>query len=846
MPPKKKKNRNNINNNIGNVINNNLNNIIDNVVNNNLNNNNYENIDPNELDYSVMEDGLKEMNEFEILDDYDEAQDLKDLGDNVNVRHHANLNARVRQRAAEHRAKSEEDRQALRRKEDYVLKETTEAEDETYTKNFAQIEHGIQKSNRQIAKEVFGSEVYDDIDEARKGSEKDRTVKIHHSVGNKQLEAGEPVLEIDIAGSGFSHPWREHHGNSSWSSGSRNEGEHDPEYADFLDKEYGKRIDGKDHVREKKSHVDLPDGTRVEKSRISIAGPDGLNSSRDDYNINKTRDYSVEKVKAFLKEHLDRYVVESAGNPLKPLKDIHINLAGHSRGAVAAAETVRQAYDWLVSRKEYDFVRKYVKFNLDLRDPVPGFGDQNAHPGVDLSDVKGLNSTVVYSMSQQHYDWTFAPMPVTGTDRLIFGVLSHNAALDNADFSQMGVDGDGEIHKTGFFDPATGEYYRSSGISELPKGVYFTDEKLNLIRVDNFSQIDRLAQVAFEGNDGLQVRRLNTLKKAALHWFATHDITYSYKSEEEYEQLHENLEHTKSTVLRSKNRKTELIRTALEQMEHIEAELWDDPEKQDEYMNAQKLVRDRCKAYMRSVKLPIADPEENKELNFISHLLTGVQREYNYLKNGLDVKPEKEKEGKAERQLAREEKRIGKVGRLKSEVLGIASEALELLEKLEKTKKFGTNSGTYDRLHDALKEVSELNGRSTITKVEDSLKKLSEAGKAYEEAHSGILKGNIGDGRVRYNLSKDARSLGDKSLNSIKKITVEMPNKKTKIDDLLERQGKTVGRSLEKVQSEKRRKLEKEELKNMMKAERKPDHAPKAKDEPRKSVAASSKRPNIL
>ena len=36
------------------------------------------------------------------------------------------------------------------------------------------------------------------------------------------------------------------------------------------------------------------------------------------------------------------------------------------------------------------------------------------------------------------------------------------------------------------------------------------------------------------------------------------------------------------------------------------------------------------------------------------------------------------------------------------------------------------------------------------------------------------------------------------------------------------------------------------EMKVMMKAERKPDHAPKAKDEPRKSVAASSKRPNIL
>ena len=78
--------------------------------------------------------------------------------------------------------------------------------------NFGQKQRGIVKTNRQAIKEVFGEEIYDDIDEAHKGTKEERKVTIHHAKGNKDLRGGADVLEFDLAGSGFDEARKEYRG----------------------------------------------------------------------------------------------------------------------------------------------------------------------------------------------------------------------------------------------------------------------------------------------------------------------------------------------------------------------------------------------------------------------------------------------------------------------------------------------------------------------------------------------------------------------------------------------------------------------------------------------------------
>ncbi|MBR4200547.1 MAG: hypothetical protein IKQ91_04625 [Oscillospiraceae bacterium] len=111
-------------------------------------------------------------------------------------------------------------------------------------------------------------------------------------------------------------------------------------------------------------------------------------------------------------------------------KPIHINVTGHSRGGVTASETVIRICDWLNEQPEYKDFAKKVQFDLILLDPVPG------------SDV---------------------------TD----------SRRRNPDFRKYP-----NVNVT--------SYYRGSGISELPDGVYLSDEKRNLIRVTRYSQVDQI------------------------------------------------------------------------------------------------------------------------------------------------------------------------------------------------------------------------------------------------------------------------------------------------------------------------------------------------------------------
>ena len=158
-------------------------------------------------------------------------------------------------RGYEHNTRFEVEKNKIRRRDKYVLPLLTQEELEFHNKNEVQKAIKSEMSQRDAIKTVFGNDVYDDIDAMYKGSVEERTVHIHHSVGNAQLDKGEHVLEFDFAGTGFAQPRREHkgfHGKIVY------ENKASEKLKKGLDAQYGKRVTkvgdmdiSKHHLREK-------------------------------------------------------------------------------------------------------------------------------------------------------------------------------------------------------------------------------------------------------------------------------------------------------------------------------------------------------------------------------------------------------------------------------------------------------------------------------------------------------------------------------------------------------------------------------------------------------------------
>ena len=678
----------------------------------------------------------------------------------------------------------------------YVMPKTSAAGDENFTRNLAQVEHKMTKSNRQAAKEVFGSEVYDTIDEARKGSVEDRTVPLHNSVGTKQAAAGDYVFEVDFAGTSFTQTHRDHHGLDGWFGDLASEGGKDQKLKDLLDLEYGPIVEGKSHVREKDTKVETADGRTVTKKRLTLSGPNTFDNN--EYSIANNTQYASEKLKGYISEIIADYRTRLEADPKAELPNIQINITGHSRGAVAAGETAQTVADWVANKAGFGDLAKYVKITPILRDPVPGRPGYDPHAVNDMSGLENLSSTVFYALSQEHSDYYFEPQLIKGADRIVFGVMPHSTALDGADYSQMTVAEDAMAHKRGFYDASTGEFYRGSGLSELPKGMYFADDRQNLIRVDSWSQIDKLADASFEDGKGLQPRRLNIIRRAAKDWFLRNDLDMSYTSMEQREQAVENLDRTKKAVLESKDKTLSKLQSGLKFLAVMENSKNTTPQRKMGILDDIKTV---CRDCMKDIEP--GTPENNAKLAMLGDLLSGVQKERNYLDHGPDklkVNERKELAGGAKRQQDRDSARMDKIVAVQNTLIHSAVEAQVLLDRLEATKKSGTNSGKYNKMHDALKRISDFDSSATINDAAKAFSDLQKACNDYNKDHKGNLF-RSDDGVERKEVARLGEILSKKYSETLKEQTQEIPNKDSKLGDLISRQGSILQRSQEKVKS---------------------------------------------
>ena len=687
---------------------------------------------------------------------------------------------------AEERGRNEKAQMQTRLKDDYVMPLTSAKGDEKYKTNNAQVpawRGGI--SNRTAASKVFGDAAYDLIDEARKGSAQKRTVKLHHSRGNRQLMQGDHVLELDFAGTAFFQTRRDHHGLDGWNEPSY-EGAGNPRLENLLRQEYGELVPGYEHIREKKTKVTLENGEEKIKSRFTVAGPNTSNTN--EYAINKMRSFGATTIIDYVKPLLEDYkkMLAEGADPAS-LPPIHVNLTGHSRGAVTAAESLLLADQALKNDPDVADLLDYVHYDLILRDPVPGYGNRTEHAEVDLSGVKNLNCSVFYALSQEYYDWAFRPQIIKGADRIVTSAMSHSTYLDSTDLSQMAVEKDGMAHRRGVYDAETGEFYRGSGLSELPEGFFFMDDNQNLIRIDSLSQVMKLSDTMFAGklNFGRQPQREAVIKKAMANWLATHDLKVSYFDEGQRGHIKDRTDKAAAEIYASKDPRVQKIRDAI--LVARELEEGANRGSKEDYGIAMKGIADACKEYMKEAAFPSNDEKLHA---IVSDLLAGAQREVNYTKHGLDRLPGLEKEGVLERRLELDQQRMLAAGRVKGAVITVSTEAKELLARLGNVK-HAKNDRAYDELKEALEQAARLDGKTTYNKAMEMIAKLGAAAAAYSSTRrSETFKGEKKAGK------KTTGELAAQLVRTNLKELIEAGNdilyKDAGIDDLLSRAGKTV------------------------------------------------------
>ena len=699
--------------------------------------------------------------------------------------------------ATEHNKKSFEEKQKIRGKEDYVMQKSTGVEQEDFKQNYVQNMAGITVSNRTAAKNVFGDNVFDGADALHEQAKmEDRTVKMHHAKGNQSLLKGENVLEIDIAGSGLHLTERDYNG----FAGNTYNGKRLDTWEDSIKLQYGERVsvagfEDANSVRKKETNIQV-NGKDVKKTRYTIPGPmpkptsGGLFHGLLDtgkYKIQNSSAMALQAAKDYLTPIFDKWIEEKKKNPDFEPENLNLNVSGYSRGAVSAGASVKEIRDWVSNHPQYKQFNDKVKCSTILYDPVPGpDGSMKGREKIDFrKDEKpdpNLDLTLIHSLSVNHSNF-FDPQSVRGASRIIIGTTMHAATQDMIDNSQRGIVGDGKAHRKGFFDTSTGECYRGSGLSDLPKGVYFSDENQNLVRLTSYSQMPKLLKSLeldkestgkswkrfIPGTEAyarrMQDSRRDILAGAVKNYMLDNPLDISYESEHERAYEHKKFDKTVNALIAEKNAKDSMSKQEYETFKSFQENLKKynsaDMKTNDGRALRQAILKDAADL-MRADK---GSPKTSKRLENISDIYSTLQRDMVYDQKGLT--PSKGRQELSDSALkAQSDKacdRYEKFGKMQDNLADISKKAGELLTKMQGHLKTGgsNNSSEYSNMYYAIKKVSELSAdKSSISEIRTALEDMFKASDKYiEEKRSGLFKTKSEFGLKRIDFAKEARSM---------------------------------------------------------------------------------------
>jgi hypothetical protein len=374
-------------------------------------------------------------------------------------------------------------------------------------------------------------------------------------------------------------------------------------------------------------------------------------------------------------------------------------------------------------------------------------------------------------MGQEWPDFAFPLENVRGAKRIVIGTTEHGMDLSRIDLSQMNQKSDGLSHQAGFYDAENGEYYRGSGIADMPDGVYIADDRNNVVRITNYSQLGKLVSAVHEGSKGIQTGRVGVIHEMVRDWFVDNTLSISYQSESERYAAQDKGKDAMDKIMKSDVSRLKPVKIEIEKLDKLMAS----GASKEEIMEANKGLIKACKAYVGKTRVPCTGDSEYR-MNLVSDVLTFTERENNYLERGLDKKKDMTREGTLDRQIAREEKRLANDKSIKSMMDDAAKACSASLKAFSETNKGKSNSAEYESLVKALKAGATLSESRSIddyTRIMGNLKKASDT---YVKFHEGLLMGpvtDVGKARLKY-----ARTISAYTTKNIK---------------VMDEKGKTIG-----------------------------------------------------
>ncbi len=507
-----------------------------------------------------------------------------------------------------------------------------------------------------------------------------RKLKLHHDLGQKFVDEGKNVLEIDVAGSSFDRFRKEYagfHGKNGRDSGGYAR-ERADRLADFAGISKHNRLKrymlGKKLAKQEKAAVtdhmkqvygeEFQDAldkktkfkyrkltkqsstTKREMTRYSLSGPVAgfwfLKGAFDagDYKIENLKSYVITMAQDYIYNHLVNGKLDH---------ELVINLQGHSRGGVAVGVATHVLQEWL-NTPECAAFKDQIKINLIQRDPVPGPDSRHEkdHGKMDLRvPAQGggyttdphINVTSMVSMHTEH-KVAFRPQNVRGQQRIVVMHEKHSVGMDQVDGTQKDAAGVTKWNEMVGIDAATMEAYRGTGYSELGNGVWLMDEDNVLVRVRSYGEAMEVLRKV-DSKTITQGDRHQVVADMIKNWFIDNDFVDDQVTADDYKkdlkrktELEDEIAKPDKMVKESEEMKR--VRTATSMFRQVMDLKCNTADEFAAFIKTKNMAIDEaieaCKNYMEK-RTPLTDKLVDEHLEKISKLLSIYRQEKAYLES---------------------------------------------------------------------------------------------------------------------------------------------------------------------------------------------------------------------
>ncbi len=635
-----------------------------------------------------------------------------------------------------------------RSQDNYVMQELTDQErqaERNAPANKSRLHRfvgGIREKASDSIRKSFGDSAYDEIWEMSRGSAEERRVTLHHSVGTKYQKQGHDVLQMEFAGSNGSEPLKNH---KTYNDISKHLKTMSPEELNAAYGEAATKANSEaklDLVRKKERTIELPDGVKAQKIRYNFAGVSpgvlwGL-PNFGDYSVQSSRDNARFYAEQFLEPRFKQWL-DDIKNGRTP-KPVHIELSGHSRGAVTAGVAAVAIDKWvtkyLSQHPEMAGFKKYINYDLILRDPVPGLGTSAVIGDCDLRGIPNVNCTVLCSMGIQTPQFLFPMQHVRGSKKIILNMEDHQMEIAGTDNTQKEIAGNNNSgHMVGYFDSETGEMHRGSGLSELPDGVYVADEKYRLVRVTSYSQLLTLHDTVFK-NSSPQSVRIRRIHKMVRDWFCENELDMSFPDERTHKAEANKAKKIRGSILNTNAGRLDPVKAEIRRLQKLEQK--PNVTKEERIQQNYRLIS-ACRSYLKKTAMPPTG-ESARKVGMVGDVLSYAMRENNLFakelklyrddnpKNVLDEKIQnfrdrlEHKEGYLQRKCDLESKRLAQVNGVQQLVNDTKNYCQQKLRLIGEGYRWSKKTLPIKRM---LEEGAALDDRKNLRELKDYYKRLN-------------------------------------------------------------------------------------------------------------------------